>query len=47
MHIIDELKIRGLIKDFSNEEEVRELLNTKQTVELRVLSVLIFPCFFC
>ena len=23
------------------------LLNTKQTIELRVLTVLIFPCFFC
>jgi len=32
MNIIDELKWRGLIKDFSNEEEVRELLNTKQTI---------------
>lgn len=32
MHIIDELKARNLIKDFSNEEEVRELLNTKQTI---------------
>ncbi len=31
-NIIDELKARGLIKDFSNEEEVRELLNTKQTI---------------
>lgn len=32
MNIIDELKARNLIKDFSNEEEVRELLNTKQTI---------------
>ena len=32
VNIIDELKARGLIKDFSNEEEVRELLNTKQTI---------------
>lgn len=31
-NIIDELKARGLIKDFSNEDEVRELLNTKQTI---------------
>ena len=31
-NIVDELKARGLIKDFSNEEEVRELLNTKQTI---------------
>ena len=32
VNIIDELKARGLIKDFSNEDEVRELLNTKQTI---------------
>ena len=32
VNIVDELKARGLIKDFSNEEEVRELLNTKQTI---------------
>ena len=32
MNIIDELKARNLIKDFSNEEEVYELLNTKQTI---------------
>ena len=32
LNIVDELKARGLIKDFSNEEEVRELLNTKQTI---------------
>lgn len=31
-NIINELKARGLIKDFSNEEEVRKLLNTKQTI---------------
>ena len=31
-NIIDELKARGLIKDFSNEDEVRKLLNTKQTI---------------
>ena len=31
-NILDELKWRGLIKDFSNEDEVRELLNTKQTI---------------
>lgn len=31
-NIVEELKWRGLIKDFSNEEEVRELLNTKQTI---------------
>ena len=31
-NIVDELKARGLIKDFSNEEEVRELLNSKQTI---------------
>ena len=31
-NIVDELKARGLIKDFSNEEEVRELLKTKQTI---------------
>ena len=32
VNILDELKTRGLIKDFSNEEEVHELLNTKQTI---------------
>ena len=32
INIVDELKARGLIKDFSNEEEVRELLKTKQTI---------------
>ena len=26
LNIVDELKARGLVKDFSNEEEVRELL---------------------
>ncbi len=32
VNVLDELKARGLIKDFSNEDEVRELLNTKQTI---------------
>ena len=32
LNIVDELKARGLVKDFSNEDEVRELLNTKQTI---------------
>lgn len=32
MDLIDELKYRGLIKDFSNEDEVRELLKSKQTI---------------
>ena len=32
VNILDELKARNLIKDFSNEDEVRELLNTKQTI---------------
>lgn len=31
-NILDELKYRGLIKDFSNEEEVRKLLDTPQTI---------------
>lgn len=31
-NIIDELKWRGLIKDFSNEEKLRELFASKQTV---------------
>ncbi len=31
-NIVDELKYRGLIKDFSNEEEVRKLLDTPQTI---------------
>lgn len=31
-NIIDELKYRGLIKDFSNEEEVRKLLDEPQTI---------------
>lgn len=31
-NIIDELKYRGLIKDFSNEEEVRKLLDKPQTI---------------
>lgn len=32
INIIDELKYRGLIKDFSNEEEVRKLLDEPQTI---------------
>ena len=32
LNIVDELKARGLVKDFSNEQEVRDLLNTKQTI---------------
>ena len=32
LNIVDELKARGLVKDFSDEEEVRELLKTKQTI---------------
>ena len=32
MELIDELKWRGLIKDFSNEEEVRKLLSVPQTI---------------
>ncbi len=31
-NIVDELKYRGLIKDFSNEDEVRKLLDTPQTI---------------
>ena len=31
-NILDELKYRGLIKDFSNEEEVRKLLDKPQTI---------------
>lgn len=31
-NIVDELKWRGLIKDFSNEEEIRELLNKPTTI---------------
>lgn len=31
-NIIDELKYRGLIKDFSNEDEVRKLLDKPQTI---------------
>ena len=31
-NIIEELKYRGLIKDFSNEEEVKKLLDTPQTI---------------
>jgi tyrosyl-tRNA synthetase len=31
-NIVDELKARGLINNFSNEEEIRELLSTPQTV---------------
>ncbi len=31
-NVLDDLKYRGLIKDFSNEEEMRELLNTPQTI---------------
>lgn len=31
-NIIDELKARGLINNFSNEEEIRELFNTPQTI---------------
>ena len=32
MNILDELNARGLIKDFSNEKEVKELLDTPQTI---------------
>ncbi len=32
MDIIDELEARGLIKDFSNRDEVKELLKTPQTI---------------
>ncbi|NCA95920.1 MAG: tyrosine--tRNA ligase, partial [Methanomicrobia archaeon] len=32
MHILDDLNWRGLIKDFSNENEIRELLSTPQTI---------------
>jgi len=31
-NILEELKYRGLIKDFSNEEKIKELLNTPQTI---------------
>jgi len=31
-NIIDDLNWRGLIKDYSNEENIRELLSTKQTI---------------
>src|SRR5574344_843417 len=31
-NIIDDLNYRGLIKDYSNEEEIRELLSTPQTI---------------
>jgi len=31
-NIVDELKYRGLVKDFSNEEEVRKLLSSPQTI---------------
>lgn len=31
-NVLDDLKYRGLIKDFSNEEEMRELLSTPQTI---------------
>ena len=32
MHILDDLNWRGLIKDYSNEGELRELLSTPQTI---------------
>lgn len=32
VNIVDELKYRGLIKDFSNEEEVKKLLDKPQTI---------------
>jgi len=32
MNVLDDLKWRGLIKDFSNEEELRNMLNSKQTI---------------
>ena len=31
-NVLDELEYRGLIKDYSNKEEMRELLSTKQTI---------------
>ena len=31
-NIIDELNERGLIKDYSNQEEIHELFNTPQTI---------------
>ena len=32
MDLLQELEVRGLIKDISNESEVRELLKTPQTI---------------
>ena len=32
MNIIEDLRFRGLIKDYSNEKEVEELLKTPQTI---------------
>lgn len=32
MNIYEDLKYRGLIKDFSNEEKIKEMLNTKQVI---------------
>ena len=32
MNIVDELNYRGLIEKYSNEENVRKLLSTKQTI---------------
>lgn len=31
-NVLDDLEYRGLIKDFSNRDEIRQLLNTKQTI---------------
>ena len=31
-NVLDDLEYRSLIKDFSNKEEIRELLETKQTI---------------
>ena len=31
-NIIDELNWRGLIQEYSNEEKIRELFSTKQTI---------------
>ena len=38
-NVIDDLNFRGLIKEYSNEENVRKLFDTKQTIIYRAYAV--------
>jgi len=40
MNIFDELEYRGLIKDYSNAANIKEMLNTPQTIYCGLTQVL-------